>query len=54
MEGRAFTEAEARALWRQHCAPLLASGHAVLYGSEAHLQRIAAREAKKAGEGFLE
>lgn len=33
-----MTEDEARALWREHCQPLLNAGEAVIYGSPEHLK----------------
>lgn len=41
------TESARREAWREHCAPLLESGRAVLFGSPEHLERATARRAEK-------
>lgn len=44
------TDADRRAAWVEHCAPLLESGRAALYGSPEHLERAAAKRAEKAAK----
>lgn len=44
---RPMTDAERRAGWHEHCAPLIESGETLLYGSPEHIERDAARRAEK-------
>ena len=41
------TDAARREAWREHCAPLIESGRAVVYGSPEHVEIVARQRAEK-------